>query len=191
MLPALGIIPTAVASSSQAQSVVEDFQGALLDVLKRADALGFDGRRTQLASAINRTFDKQYMVRAVLGPYWADMNAPDQGRVRDAMFGFATSMLARNFDDYSGQHFETQFARELQSGSMRVRSHFHLGESVPVNTDFVLHEVGGQWRIIDFWFSGVSGTRIHRGEFQSILAKGGTEALLAELHDKIEQLSIE
>jgi phospholipid transport system substrate-binding protein len=176
------------AAADEAKAVVEQFQAGLLGIMLEAKPLGFSGRRDRLEQVLGDTFDQEHIARVVLGNYWADMHSAKRKQIQELMFRFATTMLAKNFDEYDNERIETQFARPLKSGNVRVRSHFHLGGTGPVMADFVLHKTAERWRIINFWFSGVSGTQIYRAEFQAAIANGGTKALIAALEKKIAKL---
>ena len=80
-LLALGACVCAVAADVLAADVVPDavtasirrFYDALLDVMKRAKALGPRGRYDALAPVIGATFDLPAMTRISVGPRWTSI----------------------------------------------------------------------------------------------------------------------
>ncbi len=157
--------------------------------MRNGERLGFDGRKVRFGQLVERTFDQDFIARRLLRPHWQQFDRTSKRELKTLIFDFATSILAVQFDSYDNQRFETRFVRELKRGMARVRSDFHLDEDdPPIKVDFMLRPTGNEWRIVDFWFDGVSGSRIHHAEFNAIVSKGGKAALIKAINNKIDKM---
>ena len=56
----------------------------------------------------------------------------------------------------------------------------------PVSVDYVLHQVGGQWRIFDVVTEGSSMVMNYRNQFGRIIKKKGFEELLRKMRAKAD-----
>ena len=177
-----------LAETTGASTTVERFQAALIEAMRGGATLGFEGRRESLSPVIGEVFDLPSVSKLVLGKSWQTLDAADRDAIIDKLGRLAAVTLASRFDSYSGERFEIVEEKPLESGRRLVRSEFHTGDSL-VRVDYALHERDGRWRILHAWYDGVSGSRIHREEFAAIIAREGTDGLMQQLEQKIEQIT--
>ena len=183
-------LPRAAEMSSAAQPV-DRFQSGLIEVMRAGKQLGFEGRRDRLRALLTDVFDIPYMARVLLGQYGRDM-APDKRQaLEDVIFLFAVSALASAFDDYDGQQFEIGRISQLKSGRARVRSEFVEDDGDRIKLNFLVRNAKPKWRIVDLYFDGISGIRIYRAEFRSVLSQQSADYLISELHRRVAKLESE
>jgi phospholipid transport system substrate-binding protein len=74
--------PKADTPKAQATPVIDQFHSVLLDVMKNAKTLGFEGRRDKLAPALDATYDFPAMAQRSLATAWAKLDDAQHERHR-------------------------------------------------------------------------------------------------------------
>jgi phospholipid transport system substrate-binding protein len=169
------------------RAVVEQFHDALLDIMKEADALGFDGRRTKLAPAVERSFDLSYMAQVATGRAWSSMQPQQQDELVELFRRMTISTYASRFTGYSGQQFEIVGMQETPRGDVLVRTSLMNGrEQVPI--DYLMRRVDDEWKIADIYFKRISELATRRSEYSSVIQRSGVDAFLQSLESKVKQI---
>jgi len=183
--------PIPASASFQASTAsVERLHAALIDVMKRAEALGYEGRRERLAPDVVETFDLDFMAQKSVGRYWKQASEEERGTLVDTFSRYTVANYAGRFDGYSGQHFETLGVEPSARDTVLVRTKLHNPDGDDVNLDYRLRQVDDSWRIIDIYFNGtVSELALRRSEYSSLIKREGFQALLTALDDRIETLA--
>lgn len=174
-----------------ATPVIEKLHDALIEVMKQADTLGFEGRYERLEPVIRSTFDLDFMAEKALGRYWRDLSEADQKRVRDIFDRFTLSTYANRFSGFSGEHFETREEKAAPRDTVFVRTRLvRTDGEPPVEINYRLHRTPEGWRVIDVLLRGtVSELALRRSEYSSVIQRDGFEALVETLEQKIADLA--
>lgn len=184
-----GLIPGATHAADRLPAdQIKDFDDALLASMKAGKAAGMSGRSAILAPVIDRVFDMPEMTRLSLGSS-AKTLSDDQTKALEAAFRqYTIASYAGNFDEFGGDRFQIDAARPGENGRMVVHTSLIPGDgTVPVMLDYVMREVGGQWRVIDILAEGaVSQMAARRAEFVTILRRDGFDGLMAAIAKKTQ-----
>jgi len=189
------VLPLSAAGTKEdatpaASAVIDRLHAALLDVMKHAVELGYEGRAKKLAGVIPQFFDIDFMAHKSLGRHWNDADPAEQKRFLDTFERFMVANYAGRFDGWSGQSFETLGQEPARLDTVIVRSRLIDPEGEDVDLNYRMRQVDGQWRIIDVYLDGtVSELALRRSEFVSIVKRGDFEALLVALDEKIRKLA--
>jgi len=176
----------AAESADPAAQVIEKLHAALIDVLKRGKALGAKGRYEALTPVIERTFDLPAMTRFAVGTSWSTLPADQQAAVVRAFTHMTVATYAHNFDNYSGEKFET-LKVDTRGPDKLVHTQI-VGSGSPTKLDYRMRDNGG-WKVIDVYYnSAVSSLMGQRSEYSSTLASGGAAALVKKLNAKADEL---
>lgn len=176
----------ALADPVQAQAVVERLHAALLDAMKRADELGYEGRRDALAPVLAESFDFPFMSRLALGSEWRKLDDARRERWTSTFRELSLATYAARFDGYEGESFVTDATEAAAHDTALVKTRLVRAKDEPVNLNYRLRLEGGSWRIIDIYLNGtVSEVAMRRSEYGAVLERSGFEALVAELETKI------
>ena len=170
-----------------ASLVVENLHAALLDAMKHARQLGYEGRRAALTPVVSASFDFPFMARLALGRGWRNLDESDQNRWVEAFESLSLSTYAARFDGWSGQAFETIEVTDADHGTRLVKTRLLIPDDDDVQLHYRLRENADGWRIIDIYLGGtVSEVALRRSEFSSVFQRQGFDALLGRLQAKIE-----
>ena len=156
---ALALLAVHPASAqTDAKGTVDSFDKSLLDVMKNAEKLGYQGRFDKFDPVINKVYDIPLMTRISVGPQWSSLTPDQQTKVTEAFKKLSIATYASRFDGYGGESFQI------------------TGES-PAN--------GGD-EIIDVYLSGtISQLANYRSEFAATLRSGGADALVDLINKKV------
>lgn len=185
----LAASPPAPAQESPT-AVVEGINAALLDVMKNADELGFEGRRERLEPVLTENFNFPQMARIAVGPQrWAELSEAERERLTEVFTRRSIADFAARFDGYGGERFEVLGEEPGQRGTVRVENRIVKSSGEPVPINYVLREFDGEWRVIDIVLDAkYSELARTRAEYASVLDRRGFEGLIQSLEDKIAQL---
>jgi phospholipid transport system substrate-binding protein len=182
--------PVVRAAADQPRTAIQSFYDTLLEVMKQATKLGFQGRYQRLQPAIEQTYDLPFMTRVAIGPAWAGMPPMQQQQAIEAFTRFSVATYANRFDGYSGEHFEIVGDRPGPANGTLVETRLVRTHDEPVQLNYLLHQTPSGWRVMDVFLSGtISESASRRSEFSSVLRQGGPDALLALLNRKVADLT--
>jgi len=183
---------TTGAAQSAPLAPVARLHDALIEVMKNADALGFEGRRERLDPVLRTGFNFPVMAQVAVGQYWAEMSEADRQELLAAFAEFSVATYADRFDGYSGQRFETLGEEQAPSRSVWVKTVLVIPADAEhpqgrtVNLNYLVRNFGSDgWRIIDVYLGGtVSEMATRRSEYTSVIRREGIAGLIASLESK-------
>jgi phospholipid transport system substrate-binding protein len=168
--------------------VIEEFYATLLDTMKNAGKLGFEGRREKLAPAIDKAYNLPLMARLSVGPQWKDLSPDEQKQFAAGFRELTLSTYASRFDGYSGEQLVVEpEIRDTQGGKI-VHSKIIQSNGEPIQLNYLMRQDSEAWKIIDVYLKGtVSELATRRSEFSSVLRRDGAPALLKVMDQKIAE----
>jgi phospholipid transport system substrate-binding protein len=179
-------------SSAAARAVVESLHDVLLECMRRADEIGFQGRYDRIAAELEEAFDLPFMARVSVGSAWKDLTEQQQSEFLELSRRYSASKYAQNFDSYGGQRFETLAHGPAARGTIVVETTLFQPKDDDVRFDYRLRQVDGRWRIIDVQLDQkVSELTVRRAQFRSVIRREGFAQLVESLEETIEELSRE
>jgi phospholipid transport system substrate-binding protein len=176
---------TAEAKSAEAKSVVEKLHTTLLDVMKRADALGYSGRYDELAPVVSASFDFDTIGQQLLGRYWAGLNADQRKLFLETFTQLSTATYAARFDGFKNETFRT-VSQETKGDWTIVTAELVKSDGDTVQFKYILKPAGERWRIVNVFADGVSELAARKAEYSTVMRDRGFDALIALLRDKID-----
>ena len=180
--------PAATAETSSSAATVERLHSTLLEVMQRADALGFEGRRERLAPVIVQSFDLAFICRVILGRHWDELSDEERAQMVDTFTRLTITTYAARFDGFSGESFRTVEVKAMSRGRELVRTELVRPADEPVHLDYVLHRDSELWRIVNVVAEGVSDLSLKRADYGSVIKREGFEVLMEKLEGQIEEL---
>jgi phospholipid transport system substrate-binding protein len=174
-----------------ASAVIEKLGVAMIETMRDAKQLGYQGRFTKLAPSIIEAFDLPKMVSVAVGGSWKSMNADQHQRLVDAFARYFVAVHASRLDGFSGETFKVISATELpnKTGYM-VKAQFVRTNGTPESIDYVLQENGEKrWQVVDlFYRSSISEIATRRSEYTAVIKNSGIERLIAAMDEKTAEL---
>ena len=177
------------AEVAKPQDCIERLNAALLDAMRRADELGFEGRREALTPTLTECFDLAYMAEKAAGRHWKALGEADRTRMVDAFTRMTLATYASRFDEYAGQKFEILDEEPSAYATVLVRTRIVRSNGETVELTYRLRSTPSGWRIIDVFLKGtVSELAMRRSEYSSVITRDGFDTLIDGLHQKVRTL---
>lgn len=171
------------------QRVIEIFHAGLLEIMKQAEELGFQGRTDKLAPLMQQTFDLEFMASKTVGRLWRKLSDEDKQRWASIFARFTTANYAGRFKGYTGEKFITVGVEDASHGSRVVLTKIIVPSEKDVRLNYRMVERDGIWKVIDVFLNGiVSELALRRSEYSSALKRNGFDQLIASVETKIEDL---
>ena len=190
LLLAFSALPAAGEPTRSPSQAIDSLHAHLLDVMKNAEALGYDGRSAKLAPVIPEHFDVSFMAEKSVGRHWKSASDEDRQRFLETFLRFMVANYAGQFDGYSGQSFETLGEEPARLDTMLVRTLLLDPSDENIELNYRLRQVDGEWRIIDVYLDGtVSELALRRSEFSGIVKREDFDALIAAIDERIAKLA--
>lgn len=171
------------------RSAVEQLHATLLETMKEAHRLGFQGRYERIEPVVRANFDLPTVARIAVGKHWRDFDDTQRQELVETFSRLSVATYAGRFESYSGEAFRLLSEKDLERGRKLVRSVLVKADGDQVHLDYVLHAPEGRWQIINVVADGVSDLSLKRAEYTATIEKEGFGGLLAALKGKIEELS--
>ena len=175
----------------EAAAAIQRFNQALLGAMKAGKQTPFQSRYGMLAPAVEQAFDLPAVLAVSVGPRWASLTPDQQSRLLDAFRRYTVASYVANFDSYSGQTFSVSAdSRNLGAGEVVVQTQVANSDGSPTDLGYVMRQTAAGWKVVDVLADGsISRVAVQRSDFRSVLASGGSDALLASLQRKTSDLS--
>lgn len=184
--------PSATSKTAAASSptiIIEGFHAGLLEIMKQAKTLGFQGRIDELAPLMALTFDLDFMASKTVGRHWNKLSAAEKVRWSETFTRFTVANYAGRFTGFTGEKFITLGVEEASRGTRVVLTKIEIPNDDDVQLNYRVIEKDGEWKVIDVYLDGtVSELALRRSEYSSALKREGFEQLLASIETKIEDL---
>lgn len=173
-------------AAGDAKSTVESFDSSLLDVMKNAEKLGYQGRFDKFDPVITKIYDLPLMTRISVGPQWASLTPDQQAKVTEAFKKLSIATYASRFDGYGGESFQITGDSPANGGDQIIDTKLVRPNDEPVELNYRLRKSGDDWKIIDVYLSGtISQLANYRSEFAATLRSGGADALVDLINKKV------
>lgn len=183
--PPASVSPTA----SSPVPTIDAFHAGLLDIMKNAKTLGFQGRIEKLEPLMARTFDLDFMASKTVGRHWATLSPADQKRWAETFTRFTTANYAGRFTGFTGEEFVTLGVEEAAHDTRLVRTKIVVPNEEEVELNYRVIQRDGSWKVIDVFLNGkVSELALRRSEYASALKRDGFEQLVDSVETKIADL---
>lgn len=166
-----------------AAETVSRLHSTLIAAMQQGDAFGFDGRYQMISDMLLQTFDFETIARVVTGSSWKQFSDEQRLTFMTAFAQLSAATYADRFDEYKGESFATVSVSPARNGVMvRTQIVKRNGDTVPL--DYLVHDVDGQWRIINVVANGVSDLSVKRTEYRAVLKEDGLDGLIRSIDEK-------
>jgi len=178
--------PAAAAPQGQAGKVVIDASTRILNTLQQRRA-EFSGNpaslRSYIDSELNRTFDRDYAARLVLGTHARGAADADIKLFANAM---ADNLMQRYGSTLLNIQGKPSFRLKGESPlpgnrGVRVSTELVRAGSEPTPVEYWMRNEGGQWKIFDVNIEGISYVQTFRNQFDAPLRQKGIRQVANEL----------
>lgn len=145
-------------------------------------------RRRQLRSLLEQHFDFADMARITLGYHWRELSATQRAQFTELFTAFIENAYLSKIQDYSGQDVAVLGQNSEGEGFARVRSQIIQPGKQPIEVDYLLRDIDGDWKIYDVTVDAISIVANYRNQFNRVINDQGFDKLMADMKAKQQQL---
>jgi phospholipid transport system substrate-binding protein len=179
-------IPHARAADDAAGAAapIERLSEALVAVGRAGRATSFEQRIAMLAPAVDGAFDLSAVLRVSVGPRWDALSPEEQAQLEAVFRKYTVASYVSNLATGDRPKVSPQ-TRALPNGDEVVDT-----EAGDVKLSYVMRRTPSGWKAVDVLADGaISRVAVQRSDFRALLAKGGGQALVASLQQKVDELA--
>ncbi len=168
-----------------ARQTVDKLNAALIEVMKNAKQLGYKGRYAKLDPIVKETHEFDAIAQIALGSHWKDLNDEQKKAFVRKLTDLSVATYAAQFNDYAGEDFKYESEQGMKSNRVAVRYMLTAPKEKPVQFEYILGQVQGQWVIINIVVDGISDLALKKAQYTSIIDREGFDSLLSKLSQQI------
>jgi phospholipid transport system substrate-binding protein len=190
-------ISTAIAAPTDPITVLKTDLDQVIAVFND-QGMPLNQRREKLRSMSMQYFDFEAMAKSALGYHWRDLTTAQRDQFVPLFAEFIQDAYLSKLEQPTVEKIRqaatkanVRFLRQTYFGSeyAEVFSAVTLADqkdSLEVN--YLMHQVGGQWRVYDLTIDAISLIANYRNQFNRIINNEGYPKLIADLQAKRQQL---
>jgi phospholipid transport system substrate-binding protein len=178
------------AAGEAPRSVAEQLDEALLEAMRNAEALGYDGRFEVLAPVLAQTFDYPFMARVSVGRHWRKMSKAEQAQLVEVFGRLSAATFAARFNGYGGEVFEITGEEAQPRGAVLVLNRLVKTDGDAVSINYLMRESEAGWRIVDVFLDAkYSEIAVKRSEYTAVIKRDGLAGLIEVMKQKINDFA--
>ncbi len=179
------LTPVSAKAAAEPRDTVETLHRTLIEVMRDAKKLGFQGRYHRLEPVIRASFDFPRIASIVVGRHWRKLDPATREEFLRVFSRLSIDTYAQRFDDYDGERFQYESTRDSKRGRKVVRTKLVKSDGEAVQFDYLLQNKDGNWLILNVIADGVSDLSLKRAEYTHIIKDKGFDTLLDKLREKL------
>ena len=182
-----GFFPVTGHASATALATVNHVVDTALPIL-RDKATPVEQRRRELRELLEKHFDFGDMARIALGYHWRELSQTQRAQFTQLFTAFIENAYLSKIQDYSGQRVAVLGQNPEGQGFARVKSEIVQEGKQPIKVDYLLRDMGGDWRIYDVTVDAISIIANYRNQFNRVINDQGFAKLMSDMKAKQQQL---
>lgn len=142
----------------------------------------------RVEAIFNTMLDYDALAKLSLDKHWGEATESERAEFKELLKKLVQRAYRKNIK--KTLNYEISYKGEAQANKGQlvrtVARNKEKPREQPVSVDYVLHQVGGQWRIFDVVTEGSSMVMNYRSQFGRIIKKSGFAELLKKMRSKAE-----
>lgn len=185
LMASLSVARAEEPSPALAKQVVEKLNVVLIDVMKNAKQLGYQGRYKKLDPIVRETHEFEAIAQIALGNHWKDLSIEQKKKFVDKLTDLSVATYAAQFNGYSGEDFKYESEQSMKSNRLMLRYNLIAPKEKAVKFEYILNAFNGQWVIINIVVDGISDLALKKAQYSSVIEREGFDSLMNKLSQKI------
>lgn len=191
MAPMLARAAASDAGDAAVLAPITALDAALIALMKQGSkGENFKQRYDTLMPVIAKIYDLDMILSVSVGLLWSQIPAAQQATLKQVFAAYTVATYVSSFDSYNGQRFTEQKTVRVLGPRRIVATQLVPKTGKPVDLDYVMTQIGADWRITDVLFDGtISKVATQRSDFSGLVIPGDASKLIAALRKKVATLS--
>jgi phospholipid transport system substrate-binding protein len=175
-------------STESPEATIESLHSGLLALAEEQTDAGAESSYRALLPLIVATHDLEFIAEFTIRRHWPSLGETDRSRFTAAFEHLSVMTYASRFAGVDANTFAPVETSSASSGRAEVHSAIRRPNDGDIPLEYVLQHGEGGWRIINIVVDGVSDLALKRAEYQSVIAEGGINGLLAHIDEQVARL---
>lgn len=162
----------------------KDFADKVLAILQDTRK-SFTENRDTLERAFSKSVDIDWIARFVLGHGWSNATPEQKEEYTKLYRKYLTESYVSNFaggnSDRRIRDIKILGVNDEQGDKFTVRTKILLANSDNLSVNYLVHDEGGHYKVLDIIIENVSLITTHRAEFAAMASKAGMEGVIRKL----------
>jgi phospholipid transport system substrate-binding protein len=167
------------------KQTVDKLNSVLIDVMRNAKQLGYQGRYKKLDSVVRETHEFDAIAQIALGNHWKSLDQQQKRSFVQKLADLSVATYAAQFNDYAGEEFKYEAEQSVKPTRVTLRYALQAPKEKPVKFEYMLNQSGGKWAIINIVVDGISDLALKKAQYTSVIDREGFDSLLNKLTQKI------
>lgn len=176
---------SAEGAEAAARQTVDKLNSALIDVMKNATRLGYQGRYKRLEPVVKDVFQFEAVAQIALGSHWKKLDQAQKVSFINQLTDLSIATYAAQFNGYAGEKFQYEAAEELKPDRMTVRYVMAVPNDKSIKFEYIVNLFAGRWEIINIIVDGISDLALKKAQYTSVIDREGFDSLLSKLGQKV------
>lgn len=173
-------------AAEEARKPVDRLNDTLIQIMKDAKPLGYQGRYKKLEPVVKEGFEFGAVSRLAIGnTQWKNLDKTQQTALMEKLADLSIATYAAQFNDYGGETFKFEAPQESKNTWTVLRYDYGAPKDKPIKFDYYVSEINGHWRIINIIVDGISDLALKKAQYTSVIEREGFDSLLNKLSQKI------
>jgi phospholipid transport system substrate-binding protein len=179
----------AATNGGDPNSMVKSTVGQVLGVLQDK-SLPQDARQRKVLDIVTDRFDFADMARSSLGYNWKSLSPAQQNQFVPLFTAFMDDAYLNKVNAYSGQQVQYlgQTAAEGDTAEVRTLVLPTNSSDQPIRINYLVKQVGGDWKVYDVTIDDISITANYRNQFNRMINERGFDGLMSAMREKQQHL---
>jgi phospholipid transport system substrate-binding protein len=142
----------------------------------------------KVEAIFNTMLDYDALAQLSLDKHWSEISEAERKEFKELLKQLVQRAYRKNIKKTLNYEISYKGEGQANKGQLvrTVARNKEKPREQPVSVDYVLHQVGGQWRIFDVVTEGSSMVMNYRSQFGRIIKKNGFAELLKKMRSKAE-----
>ena len=142
----------------------------------------------KVEAIFNTMLDYDALAQLSLDKHWSEISESERKEFRELLKQLVQRAYRKNIKKTLNYEISYKGEGQASKGQLvrTVARNKEKPREQPVSVDYVLHQVGGQWRIFDVVTEGSSMVMNYRSQFGRIIKKNGFAELLKKMRSKAD-----
>jgi len=173
------------AAAAGPEGFIKAKQEELVKLLKAGGA----ANESKVEGIFDSILDYESLARLSLDQYWSERNEAEKKEFTEILKKLVRRAYKKNIKKTLDYDVTYHGDGKAKLGHMvrTVAKNKKKPREEPISIDYVLHEVGGGWRIVDIVTEGSSLVANYKSQFRRIIKKEGFAELLKKMRKKADE----
>lgn len=154
----------------------------------RSPGTNIDQREARFRQLLASGFDMNFIGRFVMGRYWNRATPEQRGDYLNLFNEYILRTYSARFGGYAGETLNVVTERPAGKQDVLVSTRIERPSGPPINADWRIRVIDGQYKIIDVMVEGISMAITQKSEFSTVIQRNGIDGLIEILRARTDKM---